>query len=147
MERNGIAVKQLVGTIEAVKERPELAQFKFRSETTWLVGGRWETRIQSVSGTGQRDESQSAPFVLTADELAVLYAAPRGIILQEVTLHLSILRGTFTQQAFSGHRPIRSRQTLHIHWCRRAGCNRLVFLLSESTEEAKLYTPAGEFVC
>lgn len=126
MERNGIAVEQLIGTIEAVKEHPELAQFKFRSETTWLVGGRSETRIQSFYGTGQEDASRSAPFVLTSDEPAVLLgtnagpnavelvlaalasclsvgiaynAAARGITLQEVTLHLE---GDVDLQAFLG---------------------------------------------
>lgn len=126
MERNGIEVEQLVATIEAVKEHPDLAQFKFRSETTWLAGGRSETRIQSFYGTGQEDASRTEPFVLTADEPPVLLgtnagpnavelvlaalasclsvgiaynAAARGIVLQELTLHLE---GDVDLRAFLG---------------------------------------------
>jgi len=37
-ERNGIDVDQLVGTIEAIKDQPDLAMFTFRASSSWEDG-------------------------------------------------------------------------------------------------------------
>jgi len=44
---NGVNVDQLVGTVQAIQAKPELARFQFRAETDWIDGGRSRTRIQS----------------------------------------------------------------------------------------------------
>ena len=36
---NGVNVKQLVGTINAIKEDPTIANFNFNARTTWVDGG------------------------------------------------------------------------------------------------------------
>lgn len=78
MERNGIAVDQLVATSEAIQENPDLAQFRFRSQTQWLQGGHSETRIQSFYGAGQEDPSRQTPFVVVSDEPPVLLGTNQG---------------------------------------------------------------------
>lgn len=126
MQRNGISLDQLMGTIQAVKEQPNLAQFQFRSQTAWQNGGHSETRIQSFYGTGQEDVSRDQAFVITSDEPPVLLgtnhgpnavelvlaalascltvgiaynAAARDITIQEVTLQIE---GDLDLQAFLG---------------------------------------------
>lgn len=37
--KNGIDVDRLMGTIDAVKKDPEVANFQFRARTEWLDGG------------------------------------------------------------------------------------------------------------
>jgi uncharacterized OsmC-like protein len=78
MERNGISVDQLTGTVEAVKAQPELARFQFRSKTTWAGGGHSEARIQSFYGTGHEDSSRGEPFVIVSDEPPVLLGTDYG---------------------------------------------------------------------
>ncbi len=78
MERNGISVDQLLGTIEAVKAQPELARFQFRSKTTWEGGGHSEARIQSFYGTGKEDSSRDEPFVIVSDEPPILLGTNHG---------------------------------------------------------------------
>lgn len=75
---NGVDVEQLLGTIEAIKNKPELARFNFRAKTTWINGGHSRTTIQSFYGAGQEDSSRSEPFVLEGDEPPVLLGANKG---------------------------------------------------------------------
>ena len=84
---NGVNVEQLVGTINAIKEDPEIARFQFRSETEWVGGGHSRTTIQSFYGAKQEDASRTRPFVLEGDEPPVLLggnAAPNAV---EAVLH------------------------------------------------------------
>ncbi len=84
---NGVDVDQLVGTIEAIKSRPDLARFKFRAETEWINGGHSRTQIQSFYGAGQEDTSRSKPFVLEGDEPPVLLGNNAGPNAVEAVLH------------------------------------------------------------
>ena len=85
--RNGVDVKQLVGTIEAVKENPDLAQFRFQAHSEWLDGGRTETAIQGFYHANEEDTSRSEAFLLEGDEPPVLLGdntAPNAV---ETVLH------------------------------------------------------------
>jgi uncharacterized OsmC-like protein len=73
--QNGVNVDQLVGTIEAVKGTPSLAQFRFRSSSIWDGGARSRTSIKSFYGAGQEDTSRKQTFVLEGDEPEVLLGA------------------------------------------------------------------------
>ncbi len=84
---NGVDVQQLVGTIEAVKANPEIARFRFRSETDWISGGHCRTRIQGFYGAGQEDTSRARPFVLEGDEPPVLLGSNEGPNAVEAVLH------------------------------------------------------------
>ncbi len=84
---NGINVDQLFGTINAIKENPALARFKFRAETEWVAGGHSRSTIQSFYGAGQEDTSRSKPFVLEGDEPPVLLGNNAGPNAVEAVLH------------------------------------------------------------
>lgn len=75
---HGINVDQLVGTVNAIKENPDLARFRFRAVTEWVDGGHSRTKIQGFYGAGAEDASRSAPFVLEGDEPPVLLGANLG---------------------------------------------------------------------
>jgi uncharacterized OsmC-like protein len=85
--RNGVDVGQLMATIEAIQQQPELARFQFRATSTWLGGGRSRTAIHGFHGAGQEDTSRAAPFTLEGDEPPVLLGdntAPNAV---EAALH------------------------------------------------------------
>jgi uncharacterized OsmC-like protein len=84
---NGVNVEQLVGTINAVKDDPEIARFRFRAETEWLGGGHSQTTIKGFYGAKQEDTSRPRPFVLEGDEPPVLLGGNAGPNAVEAVLH------------------------------------------------------------
>jgi uncharacterized OsmC-like protein len=74
---NGVDVDELFKTIEAVKQTPVVARFKFRANTQWLGGGHNRTTIRNFYGTGQ-EHARSKAFVLDADEPPVLLGDDRA---------------------------------------------------------------------
>jgi uncharacterized OsmC-like protein len=84
---NGVNVDQLVGTIAAVKENPDLARCQFRAQTEWVSGGHSRTTIQGFYAAGQEDSSRSQPFVLDGDEPPVLLGSNQGPNAVEAVLH------------------------------------------------------------
>jgi uncharacterized OsmC-like protein len=75
--RNGVNVTKLGQTIEAVKQQPEIAQFKFRARNHWDTGGHNVATVDTFYGTCQEMEHK-APFVMHADEPAVLLGEDNG---------------------------------------------------------------------
>ena len=75
---NGVDVDQLVGTINAIKQNPELARFQFRAHTDWVSGGHSRTAIKAFSGALQEDSTRAQPFVLEGDEPPVLLGHNAG---------------------------------------------------------------------
>lgn len=63
--RNGIDVGALLATIEAIKARPDLAQFTFRANTRWHDGTHSRAQIGSFLQAGIEDATRQAPFELT----------------------------------------------------------------------------------
>jgi uncharacterized OsmC-like protein len=84
---NGVNVEQLVGTINAIKENPDLARFQFRATNKWVRGGHSRTTIQGFYGAGSEDGSRPQPFVLEGDEPPVLLGANAGPNAVEAILH------------------------------------------------------------
>ncbi len=84
---NGIDVQQLVGTIGAIKEKPELARFRFRAHSEWQGGGKSRTTIQGFYGAGTEDVSRTKPFTLEGDEPPVLLGENAGPNAVEAVLH------------------------------------------------------------
>jgi uncharacterized OsmC-like protein len=84
---NGVNVDQLVSTIDAIKENPSLAEFRFRTETEWIEGGHTRTRIQGFYGAGAEDNSRDEPFYLEGDEPPVLLGSNAGPNAVETALH------------------------------------------------------------
>lgn len=68
---NGVAVDQLVQTINAIKATPAIAKFKFRVRNQWTEGACNSSSVDTYHGAGQ-NLSRPQPFVLEADEPSVL---------------------------------------------------------------------------
>ena len=47
---NGVDVTRLFGTIDAIKEAPVIAEFKFRANNKWINGGHNHTTIKDFFG-------------------------------------------------------------------------------------------------
>lgn len=84
---NGVNVDQLVDTINAIKDNPDLARFEFRAENEWISGARSRTTIQSFYGAGGEDTSRREPFVLEGDEPPVLLGTNTAPNAVETVLH------------------------------------------------------------
>ena len=76
---NGVNLDQLVGTVNAIQNDPEIAVFKFRSSTEWIDGGHSRTMIKDFYGAKQEDTSRAKPFIIEGDEPAVLLGKDKGI--------------------------------------------------------------------
>ena len=74
---NGVNVTKLGGTIDAVKEQPKLAQFKFRARNQWDIGSHNVATVDSFYGTGQELRHEK-PFVMHADAPPVLLGKDSG---------------------------------------------------------------------
>lgn len=84
---NGVNVDQLVSTINAIKERPELARFRFRATSEWIDGGHARTHIREFYGAGQEDTSRNSAFTLDGDEPPVLLGSNIGPNAVEAVLY------------------------------------------------------------
>lgn len=74
---NGVNVEQLVETIEAIREQPEIADFRFRVTNRWVDGGQNETTISGFFGACQEVKRERS-FELAADEPPVLLGNDSG---------------------------------------------------------------------
>lgn len=84
---NGVNVDQLVATVNAIKQNPDLARFQFRAHTEWIGGGHSRTRIHGFYGAGGEDTSRREPFLLEGDEPPVLLGANAAPNAVEAVLH------------------------------------------------------------
>jgi uncharacterized OsmC-like protein len=74
---NGVNVDELAGTIEAVREQPELAGMQFRAGNEWIDGTRNRTTIKDVYGAGQ-EQIREKSFVMQKDEPVFLLGTDTG---------------------------------------------------------------------
>lgn len=84
---NGVDVDRLMATINAIKQSPDLARFRFRAHNEWAGGGHTRTTIQGFYGAGQEDVSRTRPFILEGDEPPVLLGSNAGPNAVEAVLH------------------------------------------------------------
>ncbi len=87
IERNGVNVDQLFGTIEAVKGDADVAKFQFRAKTKWISGGHCVTEIKDFYGAKKEDTSREVPIVMEGDEPEVLLGKDHGANAVEAVLH------------------------------------------------------------
>jgi uncharacterized OsmC-like protein len=85
--RNGVDVPTLFATVDAVRENPPMADFRFRARNTWINGTHNRTTIQGFYGAGQEDTSRTEPFVFEADHPAVLVGSGQGVTPVESLMH------------------------------------------------------------
>ena len=74
---NGVDVDKLFETINAVKDAPVIAKFKFRANNKWIKGGYNRTTIKNFYGI-QKDHIHDKPFELDADEPPLLLGEDNG---------------------------------------------------------------------
>ncbi len=84
--RNGVNTPVLFATINAVKETPALAKFRFRASSRWIDGTYSESRVESFSGAGGEHVHQTQ-FAYAADHPPVLVGQDRGPTPIEFLLH------------------------------------------------------------
>lgn len=85
--RNGVNVTQLMDTVEAIQNDPELANFEFRASSRWLGGGHARTTVQGFRGAGREDDSREEPMILEGDEPPVLLGENHAPNAVEAVLH------------------------------------------------------------
>jgi uncharacterized OsmC-like protein len=84
---NGVNVGKLFETIDAIRQTPNLAVFKFRLNNEWIDGGLNRSTIKNFYGAGREDTARQEPFVLEADEPPVLLGKDRAPNPVEYLLH------------------------------------------------------------
>jgi len=84
--RNGVNVPGLFGTIDAVRNQPELAKFRFRATNRWVAGTHSRTTIEQFSGAGG-DHTHIETYAYDADHPAVLVGADQAPTPVEFLLH------------------------------------------------------------
>ena len=74
---NGVNIDHLFNTIEQIKEKPEIARFKFRATNKWVDGTHNRATVKDFYGAGQEDASWE-PMVFELDEPPVLLGKNLG---------------------------------------------------------------------
>jgi uncharacterized OsmC-like protein len=74
---NGVNVDQLFNAIDLLKEKPELALFKFRATNKWLGGTKGQATVKDFYGPGQEETSREARS-FDLDEPTVLLGKGEG---------------------------------------------------------------------
>jgi uncharacterized OsmC-like protein len=74
---NGINLEQLFGTIDVIKEKPEIAQFRFYATNCWVNGTHSRATVKDFYGALKEDNSR-APVVFEMDEPPVLLGQNQG---------------------------------------------------------------------
>jgi len=85
--RNGVDTAQVYGTLDALKEQPELARFEFRVKNRWLEGPHSRSEIHGFWGAGGEDTSRDEAFVVEASEPPVLFGHNEAPNPAEYLLH------------------------------------------------------------
>jgi organic hydroperoxide reductase OsmC/OhrA len=74
---NGVRVDKLFATIDAIKETPAIADFKFRAHNKWVNGGHNHITVTGFYGA-QEEHSHEKPFEFDADEPPLLLGEDIG---------------------------------------------------------------------
>jgi uncharacterized OsmC-like protein len=74
---NGIDTGQLFATIELIKEKPDIAKFKFRAKNQWVDGTFNQAVVKDFYGAGAEDDTREEA-VFPIDEPPVLLGGNKG---------------------------------------------------------------------
>jgi uncharacterized OsmC-like protein len=74
---NGVNVEQLFSTIDLIKKKSEIAQFKFRAANQWVNGTHCRATVRDFYGALKEDASRE-PMVFEIDEPPVLCGSNLG---------------------------------------------------------------------
>ena len=82
---NGVNIEQLFSTIDLIKEKPDVAKFKFRATNKWVSGTHCRATVKSFYGALKEDDSRE-PRVFDMDEPPVLLGIIKEPILWSISL-------------------------------------------------------------
>jgi len=74
---NGIDTDMLFKTIDLIKEKPDVAKFKFRARNRWLAGTHSRATVKDFYGAGKEDDSREE-VAFDLDEPPVLLGNNHG---------------------------------------------------------------------
>jgi hypothetical protein len=83
---NGVDTPTLLATINAVGAQPQLAQFQFRVQNSWVTGTHSVSSMSGFSGAGG-EQMHGTVFTANSDHPAVLCGADKGPTPVEWVLH------------------------------------------------------------
>jgi uncharacterized OsmC-like protein len=69
---NGVDVDQITHVIDSIDQDTSFAAFQFRTRNKWVNGGLNCSQIQDFYAGGKEDDTRAEPFVLDADEPAIV---------------------------------------------------------------------------
>lgn len=84
--RNGVDTATLFATLDAVKQAPEAARFRFRARNRWVSGTHSRSTIEDFFGVGE-ERSHVQATTLDVDHPQVLVGADNGPTPVEYVLH------------------------------------------------------------
>ena len=85
--KNGVNVKALFETIDAVSQSPEIADFQFRSSNVWLGGDHNRSTICGFYGACEEQMHVNGPFAIDNAEPPVLLGKGEAANPVEYVLH------------------------------------------------------------
>ena len=106
-EVNGVDVMALHDTIKTLREKPELAAFKFRATNKWQGGTLNRSKIGAFYGAGEEHSNRPQTFEFTADEPPILLGQDRGANPVEYLIHAAAACATTTMIAHAAARGIK----------------------------------------
>jgi len=84
---NGVNVSRLKEIIQAIGEKPSLADFRFRIVNRWQGGGLNQTTVKASFGAGQEFTDRNGKFTMQADEPPILLGEDKAANPVEHLLH------------------------------------------------------------
>lgn len=83
---NGVDIETLMGTVNAIKEEPQLGVCRFRASNTWLTGNQ---NLSTVTGfhAAKQEIAHKQTFTMDADEPSILAGHDDGANPVEHLLH------------------------------------------------------------
>ena len=84
--RNGVNVDELNATVEAIKAKPSLAQFVFRSKARWINRAHVQSTFDCLYGAGE-EHKRATPLFMEGDEPAALLGTDLAPNAAEAALH------------------------------------------------------------
>jgi len=84
---NGLDVRKLKETIQAIGKTSSLGDFRFRIANEWQGGGLNQSTVKASSGAGQQFQERDGKFTMQADEPPILLSGDKAANPVEHLLH------------------------------------------------------------